>query len=287
MPHDVKTIPASPQKGKVRENKHWQAGWWDFQPLAERSLRPLEWSQSSIIFCAHPVQPLITARHFSSSKQFIIPSPTQVAAVPTSFSPPTLISVAPSDDWLFAYFPGRNVEGISCLWSRGSQIDNWSIRESWSIAQGAGPVASKWLGQPREWVSGTTPGSTMRLPPLGPRTPVSGPTLLIVTQDHNINVCYYRQYMTSLKFLTCSIAQPAMSIEGQIAPGDSGSTIKQCTRAAIGVGYNGINFYSTIDPNLDPSTDSHSFEWENWGEDAVINLTEVQLLYNGQHLGRP
>ncbi|KAG6866974.1 hypothetical protein C0991_003890 [Blastosporella zonata] len=255
MQHDVKAMPISPQKGKARENKNWQAGWWDFQPLAERP-RPLEWSQSSIIFSAHPAQPLITARHFSSSKQFVIPSPTQVVAAPTSYEPPSLISVAPSDDWLFAYFPGHDVEGIGCLWVRGPQIDNWMLKESWPIAQGAGPVAASWLGQPREvsifqiiaqtililyqWLSGTTPGSTTRLPPRGPHPAVSSPTLLLVTQDHHINLCYYRQYIPSLKFLTCSIAHPAATPEGQSA-GDSGPTIKRCFRAAIGLGYNGVD----------------------------------------------
>ncbi|KAG6845344.1 hypothetical protein H0H87_010801 [Tephrocybe sp. NHM501043] len=153
MLHDVKVMSMSPQKGKVRENKSWQANWWDFQPLAERSLRPLEWSQSSIIFCAHPTQPLITARHFSSSKQFVISSPAQVVTAPTSYGPPALISVAPDDNWLFAYFPGHNIQGIGCLWSRGPQIDNWSVKESWHITHGAGPVAASWLGQPREFVT--------------------------------------------------------------------------------------------------------------------------------------
>ncbi|KAG6810189.1 hypothetical protein H0H92_012953 [Tricholoma furcatifolium] len=140
----------SPQKGKAREKKNWQTGWWDFMPLAERSLRPLEWSQSSVIFCAHPVQPLITARHFSSSKQFVISPPTPVASSPASYGPPTLISVAPNDDWLFAYFPGHSVDGIGALWTRGPQIDNWSVKESWSIAQGAAPLTANWLGLPRQ-----------------------------------------------------------------------------------------------------------------------------------------
>ncbi|KAG6874211.1 hypothetical protein C0995_003757 [Termitomyces sp. Mi166 len=310
MLHDGKAISMSPQKGKARENKSWQAGWWDFQPLAERFLRPLEWSQSSVIFCAHPVQPLITARHFSSSKQFIISPPTHVVSAPTSYCPPSLISVAPNDDWLFAYFPGRNVEGIGVLWARGPQIDNWSIRESWPIVHGAAPVAVSWLGQPREWVSGTTPGSATRLPPRGPRPPVSDPTLLLVNQNQNITVCYFRQYVQSIRFLTCSTAQPAVTGEGQMLSADSTSTgIKQCFKAAIGLGYNeasvliamrshyvpppvnNTSHYNTIGPSLPERTkpplppELCPMEWENWGEESIINLFEVQFLYNGERFG--
>ncbi|KAH0583791.1 hypothetical protein H2248_009394 [Termitomyces sp. 'cryptogamus'] len=307
MLHDSKTIP---QKGKARENKSWQAGWWDFQPLGERFLRPLEWSQSSIIFCAHPVQPLITARHFSSSKQFIISPPTHVVSAPTSYCPPSLISVAPSDDWLFAFFPGRHVEGMGVLWVRGPQIDNWTIKESWPIAHGAVPVAASWLGQAREWVSGITQGSTTRLPPRGPRPPVSDPTLLLVNQNQNITVCYLRQYVQSIRFLTCSTAQFTVTGEGQMPPADSSSTgIKQCFKAAIGLGYNEASVliamrshyvpqpvnksshYNTIGPNLPEEIQSpssielRSMEWENWGEETVINLFEVQFLYNGERFG--
>ncbi|GLB34886.1 hypothetical protein LshimejAT787_0204510 [Lyophyllum shimeji] len=295
----------SPRKGKAREKQEWQAGWWDFQPLAERSLRPIEWSPSSVIFSAHPTQPVITARHFSSSKQFLIPSPAPAISSPASYGPPTVISVGPGDDWLFAYFPGRNVDGVGCLWKRGPQIDNWNIKEWWSFAQGAGVVTASWLGTPREWITSDMSGSSTRLPPRGPRTPVSNPTLLLVTQDHHVQVCYLRHYMSSLRFLNCPMTQPGIAVEGQAqVPGDA-CGIRQCFRAAIGLVYNeqailiATRSYHTPPPSKDNSrfgaVDStlpddmnqplppelQSMEWESWGEESTINLYEVQVRHNG------
>jgi hypothetical protein len=112
--------------------------------------RPLEWSQSSLIFAAHPAQPLVIVRHFLSSKQFVLPSPAPVLASPASYDPPTLISVEPKDEWLFAYFPGRESDGTACLWKRGTQINDWNVKEWWAVSQGAGVVAASWLGAPRE-----------------------------------------------------------------------------------------------------------------------------------------
>lgn len=114
------------------------------------SCRPVEWSRSSVIFTAHPTQPLVIARHFSSSKEFVIPSPSPIITSPASYEPPTIISVAPDDSWLFAYFPQRDSDGTGCLWKRDARIDNWNIKEWWSFAQGAGVVAVSWLGVTRE-----------------------------------------------------------------------------------------------------------------------------------------
>lgn len=165
MFHDIKATPISPSKGKAREKTHWQAGWWDFHPLSERpqkyefcrtffpylfvNVRPIEWSQSSVLFTAHPTQPLVCGRYFSSSKQFKLPSPPLIVSSPKSYEPPSIISVAPDDEWLFAYFPGHNGDGAGCLWKRGAQIDSWTVREWWSFAPGGGVVVSSWLGQPR------------------------------------------------------------------------------------------------------------------------------------------
>ncbi len=156
----------SPPKGKNKEE--WHMGWWDFQPLVEqltpRSVSPVytticvlelvdrraEWSNSSVIFTPHPTQPTIQARHFSSSKQFNIPSPAPILAALTDFNPPTVISVSPNDDWLFAYFPGRGVPGVACLWCRGPEIDSWKLKDHWTLQLGAGVVTASWLGAPRQ-----------------------------------------------------------------------------------------------------------------------------------------
>lgn len=111
--------------------------------------RPIEWSRSSVLFTAHPTQPLVSGRHFSSSNQFRLPSPHPIISSPKFYQPPSIISVAPDDEWLFAYFPRRDSDGVGCLWKRGAQIDNWTVKEWWSFGQGAGVVAASWLGQSR------------------------------------------------------------------------------------------------------------------------------------------
>ncbi|RDB21136.1 hypothetical protein Hypma_011673 [Hypsizygus marmoreus] len=306
MFHDMKSTPLSPSKGKAKERRNWQTGWWDFEPLAEQSRRPVEWSQSSVIFTAHPTQPLLTARHFSSSKQFTIPSPAPVASAPGSYEPPTVISVAPGDDWLFAYFPRRDGDGTGCLWKRGAQVDSWNVKESWSLAQGAGVVAASWLGTPREWVVSST-GASTRLPPRGPRTPVSSPTLILVTQDNRINVCFFRYYVPHLKIMSCSLTQPGITMEAQPNLGtDKGaSSVRQCFRAAIGLAYNDTSIliatrsyilpppmtnasqfdatHPTLPGEMPPDLllEDESMGWECCGEELNINLCEVQLRFNG------
>jgi hypothetical protein len=125
-------------------------GAYSFVLRLSSHFRPVEWSPSSVIFTAHHTQPLVTARHFSSSKHFGIPSPVPIVSSPTSYEPPSVISVASDDEWLFAYFPRRDGDGIGCLWKRGAQIDSWTVKEWWSFAHGAGVVAASWLGEGRE-----------------------------------------------------------------------------------------------------------------------------------------
>lgn len=114
--------------------------------------RRVEWSNSSVIFSPHASEPRILARHFSSSKHFNIPTPTPILSQPDAFDPPTVISLAPGDVHLFAYFPPgqRYSNGTACLWKRGQEIDSWTVGDSWTIAPSAGIVAASWLGSPRE-----------------------------------------------------------------------------------------------------------------------------------------
>lgn len=112
--------------------------------------RPLQWSSSSVIFSAHTTEALVTGRHFSSSKQFTLPSPTPIVASPPLYDPPTTITVSPTEKWLFAYFPRRDGEGIGCIWQRGNQIDTWAVKESWNYPRNGGVVAASWIGHHRE-----------------------------------------------------------------------------------------------------------------------------------------
>ncbi|KAH7922096.1 hypothetical protein BV22DRAFT_1095214 [Leucogyrophana mollusca] len=308
MLSDVKT---SPTKGKSKEDGRWQSNWWDFHPLVEHIQRPVAWTTSSVIFVAHFTQPLVVARLLPSSKQFSIPSPAPVHSTPASYEPPTVISVSPNDHWLFAYFPGRETDGIGCLWNRGFHIDSWSVKEFWTFPRGAGVVAAAWAGAEREWV--TSPdGSTSRLPHCGPLTPVTNPTLLLVTQAHQLNVCYLRTYSPSLRVMTCSLTQPYFASENPAHPAQEmpggAKTSRQCIRASIGFIYSESSILiamrsqrypsdamkHALDNSLEPvvpqgasqsptSTDDSpaSIDWDAWGEESTIDLCEVKLRFDG------
>ena len=270
-------IKMSTPKGKSKDETRWQADWWDFQPLIdhpqryecqfERALaslqttafqRPIAWTNASVIFTAHPTEPWVTARLFSSSKQFICPSPHPVFINPAQYKSPSIISVSPNDEWLFAYFPGRGGNGQGCLWKRGPHLDSWAVKDYWSFARGGGVVTAAWVGAQREvrlhfiyhlvvlmshqWIVNET-GSTIRFPHRGPVTPVSNPTLLLVTEDHLINLYYIRAFMTSLKVMRCSLLHPSVISDTQQSlmqdPLNGPGGVKVCICASIGLGYNG------------------------------------------------
>lgn len=179
-----------------------------------------------------------------------------------SYEPPSIISVAPGYRWLFAYFPRRDGNGIACLWERGLEIDNWKVKEWWSLAQGAGVVTASWIEASRpvrgmnnfleiypdcvlQWITDSS-GLSNRLPPRGPHTPISNPTLILVTQDLRVNVCYFRQYVPSLKIISCSLEQPGIVLDSHahLVHDKSPNNARQCFCAAIGLEYNG-NQYPT------------------------------------------
>ena len=95
-------------------------------------------------------QPIITGRHFASSKTFVLLPPPPIQSSPASYEPPSIITVAAGDEWLFAYFPRYDGDGTGCLWKRGPQIDNWAVKEFWSFTSSGGVVAASWLGSARE-----------------------------------------------------------------------------------------------------------------------------------------
>ncbi|KAK0210934.1 hypothetical protein DFS33DRAFT_1296412 [Desarmillaria ectypa] len=295
----------SPPKGKNKEE--WHMGWWDFQPLIEQlTPRRAEWSNSSVIFTPHPTQPTILARHFSSSKQFNIPSPAPILAALTDFDPPTIISASPNDDWLFAYFPGRGVPGAGCLWFRGPEIDNWSLKDYWTLPLGAGVVTASWLGAPREWMADEH-GSLLRLPTRGPRTPVSYPTLALVTQNHRLTLCYVRNYIPSLRMFSAPLNQYSVVHESSSMPTpeatDNGGLLRLCVTAAIGLGYDESSILVATrshiiplppgNPNTDHFDMNMSLDFgqsnaeftthseEIYGEESIIEVSEVRLQFDG------
>ncbi|KAK7020549.1 hypothetical protein R3P38DRAFT_2970118 [Favolaschia claudopus] len=287
----------SPSKGKAKEETQWSSGWWEYHPLLDQTQRPAAWSSSSTIFSAHPTQPLITARQFSSSKQFTVVSPPPILASPSSYEPPTVISVSPGGDWLFAYFPSGEIDGVACIWQRGPALDMWLVKEWWTLNRGGGVVAANWLGGPREWTIDDA-GSPTRLPPRGPITPVSLFTLILVTETRWVSICYQRQYFPTLRTISCPLSEPASSGDGQpnASPPDSH---KICTRAAIGLAYNessiliatrsrtipsnsrdnslnSINLTLPLALDIPPEPEAAT-EWESWGEESSVELCEVRL----------
>ncbi|KAJ7774920.1 hypothetical protein B0H16DRAFT_1362208 [Mycena metata] len=304
----------SPSKGKGKEGTgqagQWSSGWWEFHALLDQTQRPIVWSSTSTIFSAHPTQPQVTARHFSSSKQFILPSPGPILTSPTSYEPPTVISVSPSAEWLFAYFPSGELDGVGCFWHRGAAIDLWSVKEWWTLNRGAGIVSAAWLGAPRDWTVDEA-GSPTRLPPRGPRIPVSNLTLILVTETRWVTVCYLRQYSPSIRMISCPLTEPSSAREGLPNPVEQVSnrsgSIKMCTRAAIGLAYNEsaimvatrsrvlpspgkdsslTSMDLTLPLNLEiPSSEPDLvIEWDTWGEESSIELCEVRLDFDGMVL---
>ncbi|KAI6150464.1 hypothetical protein BKA82DRAFT_4116006 [Pisolithus tinctorius] len=305
-------VNSSPVKGKAKDDGRWRSNWWDFHPLVENIQRPVAWSTSSVIFTAHSSQPLLLGRLFPSSRQFIVPSPEPVIRSLSSFEPPSVISVAPNDQWLFAFYPGIEGDGIACLWKRGYQVDSWTVKECWPMSPGAGVITAAWAGVEREWIT-SSDGFCSRLPLRGPLTPVSNPTLLLVTQSHELYVCYARPYSPSLSFLCCSLVQPYFITEGQsrtafhdVPSGPKSSRL--CTRAAIGFMYTDSSLLVAMRSRRYPTTDSlapvaHNdsdlglpldtphgampeeqsppLDWGALAEEQTIELCEVKLRFDG------
>ena len=116
--------------------------------------RPVVWTSMAILF-AHEIEPAIVGRAFPSSRQFRLSSPAAVANAPGSYEPPTILCVSPRGDWLFAYFPGRQVPGAGCFWRAAEHADGWDIIESISFPRCRGVVTAKWLDHAREVWSDT------------------------------------------------------------------------------------------------------------------------------------
>ncbi|TFY72667.1 hypothetical protein EVG20_g347 [Dentipellis fragilis] len=302
---------SSPSKGKAKEEDSLHTGWWELHPLLECQDRPIAWgSLSSTIFTAHPTQPIIYGRLFPSSKQFTVPAPAPVLNAPTTYYPPTTLTISPDDRWLFAYYSSREGSGLGCFWSRGVHVNDWNLKEWWPFARGAGVVTSAWLGHTRQW-SIAPSGHASRLPPSGPPTPCSDPTLFVVTQDLQANVIYYRTGFPSVRILRCSLTQPDemqenLSSANMPSASSSSQDVKTCVRAAIGVMYGEMSiivamhsrvipaahppaFSSSLDMHLSlnmdqtlqPSELTGSADWRHWGEEPTIELCEVRLGFDG------
>ena len=112
--------------------------------------RPVQWTSSSLIITAHGTEPRVVCLQFPSNKRFILPDPPGISASPTSYDSPSIIAASSRDDWIFAYFPGSDVDGIGCFWSKPRLVDDWVIREWRTFARGDSVVTARWLNSERQ-----------------------------------------------------------------------------------------------------------------------------------------
>jgi hypothetical protein len=103
----------------------------------------------------------------------------------------------------------------------------------------------KWFLPLSQWAASLS-GATRRLPPFGPRVPISTPILILVTQLQTMDIWYLRMRTAKSEFqvLQASLTLPNMTAENQPKPisktkDPSWVGIKRCVSAAIGIGYNG------------------------------------------------
>ncbi|KAI5123618.1 hypothetical protein M0805_003433 [Coniferiporia weirii] len=308
---DTKIFSASAAKatkGKHKSEENWPFGWWDYAPLLEARKPPVQWTSSSLIVTAHATEPRVICTHFPSNRHFVLPGAPSLTASPASYEPPTVIAASARGDWIFAYFPGIDVDGVGCLWNKQRRIDDWVIKEWPTFARGDAVVSARWLNPDREWVSADT-GVPVRLPTLGPFFPLTNPVLFVVTETHLCNVYYTHTQFEQVKMLSASLSRRSSSQEGQKRlPGeriDGSRGLGRCVHAAIGFGYDESSILIATYSSFVPSPPSElvssqaadltmslgmtqplsepvmSSEWETWRDDSIIEVCEVNISTQG------
>lgn len=114
--------------------------------------RPVQWLKSSGIITAHSTQPHLVYIQFPSSKQHILSAPQPLSTTPSLYDPASVISISPRSDWIFAYFPGKDGEGVGCLWACRDfdSPSDWVVKDWWTVQRDAGVICASWLGADRE-----------------------------------------------------------------------------------------------------------------------------------------
>lgn len=90
-----------------------------------------------------------------------------------------------------------------------------------------------------QWVTSEA-GSSHRLPPRGPITPALNSTLILITQDHRIQICVLLPMSPHVKFATASLLHAGTTAGSDTSP----ATTEQggmyvCTNAVVGTNYGG------------------------------------------------
>ncbi|KAH9945890.1 uncharacterized protein BXZ73DRAFT_86136 [Epithele typhae] len=257
-----RSIPLA-AKGKTKDSVHWQLGWWDLSHALEGTRRPVQ--------------------HFPSSHQFVLPPPPLLlqVAFANNYEPATILSLCSTDDWLYAYFPGKSCPGIGCAWRKEAQLDKWELREFWEYPVGSGIVCAAWTSAHREWIVSDA-DIPSRLPPKGPLR------LLRLTESHILHV-YSLSPIGKPKEFRANLLQPTHPHSVGKLGGD-----KVCVKAAIGLCYQQPTILNSnqLFPNSgvmdlsigmdisQPPTESSPYpEWDLWGEEQTISICEVRIEY--------
>ncbi|KAH9063340.1 hypothetical protein EDB87DRAFT_1557873 [Lactarius vividus] len=299
----VTTTTNTPLKGKAKDDSRW----WNSYALVEQQRRPVVWTSSAILF-AHESESAVAGRAFPSSRQFLLRPPV-ISTTAISFEPPAILSVSPDETWLFAYFPSRQGPGLGCFW-KAHRADGWDFIESMNFPRGGGIVSASWLGHAREWVTDSDRKSS-RLPPLGPPMLATLPTIVLITQNLRVQLCYVRSSAQEPRVTTVSCSLEKHDEARDLSPVTPnmdfppGLESRCCMSAAIGLAYNEtailvatrsqVKAISPETPNIAlglddiPDLSAHfhnvhlaeSADWESWVQASNIELCEVRLGFDG------
>ncbi|KAG9018143.1 hypothetical protein FRB90_012106 [Tulasnella sp. 427] len=325
-PMTVIAEPAITRKGKEKESDssglpsfHWSLGWEQVQALVSDNRQSLQWLNNGLVLSAHALLARVCARYVHASPSapsttFEFPDP-QVDLSP--YGPPTIISATQSllkSSWVYAYFPPtterlHSGDGLACVWDCQSIIGSVTVLSWWLVKKGNGPVAGRWIGQPRDWFIDRDKREPQRERPLGPVLS-KGPMLLLVTESTNAEIVYrsdrppnqFAVLKASLQSASFSSSGDPVSEEPPVGPAGA----RLCTKAAIGLGSdsesiivatasrvvprsdhtsNGLDILDmTADLTLDgpvPGPSSKNVDsyptLEEWGEKETIDLCEVRI----------
>ncbi|KAH7106934.1 hypothetical protein BKA62DRAFT_753780 [Auriculariales sp. MPI-PUGE-AT-0066] len=284
---------------------------WDL--LAEGAASPLAWAPNGVQFSAHPLQPQVVGCVFPSRRTFTLPVPTEIMKIPAAYGPPTLLTTTSFERehcaYLFAYFPirGRSLDmvseadagGIGCLYSNTTALTNaWNVVHASSFPRNGGAVACRWLGETRRWYC-TDNETLQRRPLLGPPAPLARPCLLVVTQSQHACIIsrsntplVNAQVFTRSSLVSLNVPKPSLTPS---TVHHVGNGLKICTKASIGLGYQGssaiiamhcVTVPSSIHMSPSNSTDipGYSSELPLWTEEEepvdtdMIDICEVTFI---------
>ncbi|KAF7778667.1 hypothetical protein Agabi119p4_3012 [Agaricus bisporus var. burnettii] len=216
---------------------------------------------------------------------------------PTSSSPPPTLSQLPSPPMLL---PPSSL-------SRPRTTPSLPIfqrtLEWWSFSSQSAPIAADWLGARREWAIDSH-GKPERLPPRGFALPTPSPTLILVTQDYRIHICYYQFYVPTLQILKCPLDSINMFRCNQVPVEDEPpDLVKVCLEAAITMTYQPMdpifiaarvrrstasptrsNPFDPMDltvPVVSQGDDQKAHEWDSRNDECIVEISQVFLRFDG------